>query len=158
MEAARDITFAPRRSRVVEGLNLHRIDGAMLGAALGLIAFSIFTLGSATNDEIAGQPMYFVVRQGLYAASGTALMIGPSRFGHTRLRAVRGTLYGVMVGSIVLVLLGGAAVRGSHRWIELPLFRFEPSELAKVLLCVSLSAVVFERIRRPFGVLQTFRF
>jgi rod shape determining protein RodA len=158
MEAARDITFAPRRSRVIEGLNLHRIDGVMLGAALGLIAFSIFTLGSATNDEIAGQPMYFVVRQGLYAAIGIGVMIALSRFDYTRLRAVRGTLYAVMIGSILLVLLGGTAVRGSHRWIELPLFRFEPSELAKVLLCVSLAAVVFERVRRPFGVGSTFRF
>lgn len=155
MEAARDITFAPRRSRVVEGLNLHRIDGVMLGASLGLIAFSIFTLGSATNDEIAGQPMYFVVRQSLYAVVGIALMLALSRFDYTRLRAVRTTIYAAMVGSIVLVLLLGTAVRGSHRWIELPLFRFEPSELAKVLLCVSLAAIVYERVRRPFGIRQT---
>jgi rod shape determining protein RodA len=49
----------------------------------------------------------------------------------------------------------GTAVRGSNRWIDLPFFQFEPSELAKVLLCVSLSALVFERIRRPFGLRQT---
>jgi rod shape determining protein RodA len=46
-------------------------------------------------------------------------------------------------------------VRGSNRWIELPLFQFEPSELAKVLLCVSLAALVYERVRRPFGLRQT---
>ena len=46
-------------------------------------------------------------------------------------------------------------MRGSNRWIELPLFQFEPSELAKVLLCVSLAALVYERVRRPFGLRQT---
>jgi rod shape determining protein RodA len=53
------------------------------------------------------------------------------------------------------VLLVGTAVRGSNRWIDLPLFQFQPSELAKVLLCVSLSAFVYERVRRPFGLPQT---
>jgi len=46
-------------------------------------------------------------------------------------------------------------VRGSNRWIDLPLFQFEPSELAKVLLCVSLAAMVYERVRRPFGLRAT---
>ena len=53
------------------------------------------------------------------------------------------------------MLLAGTAVRGSNRWIDLPFFQFEPSELAKVLLCVSLAAFVYERVRRPFGLRQT---
>jgi rod shape determining protein RodA len=157
MEAARDITFAPRRSRIVDGLNLRYLDGVLLGAAIGLIGFSIFTLATATNEEIAGQPLYFVTRQGLYAAVGIVLMIALSRFDYTRLRDLRVTIYVVMVGSILLVLLLGTAVRGSHRWIDLPLLKFEPSELAKVLLCVSLAALVYERVRRPFGLGSTLK-
>ena len=71
---------------------------------------------------------------------------------YTRLRDLRLSIYVTMVAAIALVLLGGAAVRGSQRWIELPLFRFQPSELAKVLLCVSLAAFAFDRVRRPFGI------
>ena len=41
----------------------------------------------------------------------------------------------------MLVLLFGAAARGSRRWIELPYFRFQPSELGKVLLIVALVGV-----------------
>jgi rod shape determining protein RodA len=157
MEAARDITFAPRRSRVVDRLNLRRIDGVLLVASIALIASSIFTLESATRQEIAGQPLYFVVRQGLYAVIGIALMMWVSRFDYTRLREMRVTIYAVLVGSIAAVLLLGTAVRGSHRWIDLPLFKFEPSELGKVLLCVSLAAIVYERVRRPFGLRTTLR-
>jgi rod shape determining protein RodA len=158
MEAAKpSLTIAPRRSRAVEWLNLRRMDGVLLGAAGGLIAFSIFTLATSTRNEIAGRPLFFVERQTLYAVAGIALMIALSRIDYTRLRDLRLTIYAAMVGSIALVLVVGTAVRGSNRWIDLPFFQFEPSELAKVLLCVSLAAFVYERVRRPFGLRQTVR-
>ena len=158
MEAAKpSLTIAPRRSRVAELLGLRRMDGLMLGAAIGLIAFSVFTLASSTRNEIAGRPLYFVERQALYAIAGIALMIAVSRIDYTRLRELRMTVYSAMVGSIVLVLLVGTAVRGSNRWIDLPFFKFQPSELAKILLCISLAGFVYETVRRPFGLRQTLR-
>jgi len=157
MEAAKPaLTIAPRRS-LTERLSLTGLDPLMLGAAVGLIAFSIFTLATSTRSEIAGRPMYFVERQSFYAVVGIALMLAVSRFDYTRLRELRLTIYAAMVGSIALVLAVGTAVRGSNRWIDLPFFQFEPSELAKVLLSVSLGAFVFERLRRPFGLAQTVR-
>ncbi|MGA9371144.1 MAG: rod shape-determining protein RodA [Solirubrobacterales bacterium] len=155
MEAAKpSLTIAPRGS-LAERLGVARIDGVMLGAAVGLIAFSVFTLATSTRNEIAGRPLFFVERQGLYAVAGIALMVALSRIDYTRLRDLRLTIYSAMIGSIALVLLVGTAVRGSNRWIDLPLFQFEPSELAKILLCVSLAAFVYERVRRPFGLRQT---
>jgi rod shape determining protein RodA len=62
-----------------------------------------------------------------------------------------------MIASIVVVLLFGAAARGSRRWIELPYFQFQPSELAKILLAVSLAAFVIERLRRSNDGRQTLR-
>ena len=156
MEAAKpSLTIAPRRSRAVEWLNLRRMDGVLLGAAVGLIAFSVFTLATSTRSEIAGRPLFFVERQALYAVLGITLMLAVSRIDYTRLRDLRVTIYAAMVGSIALVLVAGTAVRGSNRWIDLPFFQFEPSELAKVLLCISLAAFVYERVRRPFGLRQT---
>jgi rod shape determining protein RodA len=156
MEAAKpSLTFAPQRSRIVEVLNLRNLDGIMLAASIGLIAFSVFTLSSATRHEIAANPMYFVQRQVLYGVIGIAVMIAVSRIDYTRLRELRVSIYALMAGSIAFVLLVGTAVRGSNRWINLPLFQFEPSELAKVLLCISLSALIYERVRRPFGLSTT---
>jgi rod shape determining protein RodA len=156
MEAAKpSLTIAPRRSRLAELLNVRYLDPVMLGASIGLIAFSIFTLESASRHEVAADPLYFVERQSLYGVIGIVLMIALSHIDYTRLRELRVSIYAVMVGSIAFVLLVGTAVRGSNRWIELPLFQFEPSELAKVLLCVSLAALVYERVRRPFGLRQT---
>ena len=156
MEAAKpSLTIAPRRSRVLELLNLRNLDGVMLVASIGLIAFSIFTLASTTRDEVAANPNYFVERQAIYAVLGIAVMIAVSHVDYRRLREYRLGIYAAMIASIALVLLVGTAVRGSNRWIELPFFQFQPSELAKVLLCISLAAAVYERVRRPFGLRQT---
>jgi rod shape determining protein RodA len=53
-----------------------------------------------------------------------------------------------MIVSILLVLALGGATRGSKRWIDFPFFRFQPSELGKVLLLLAISAFVVDRIRR----------
>jgi rod shape determining protein RodA len=155
MEAAKELSFAPRRSRLAEALRLPYVDRLLLAASIGLVAFSVFALAGATSQEVAGQPLDFAARQGLYAVVGIALMIAICRLDYSRLRGVRITIYAAMIGSIVAVFLFGTAVRGSNRWIELPDFRFQPAELAKVLLCVSLAALVLERIRRPFDLRQT---
>jgi rod shape determining protein RodA len=148
MEAYRPLTIAER-------LHLHDLDRVMLTASIGLVAVSVFTLGTSTRHDIPGRPLYFAIHQGLYAVAGVTVMLAIARLDYTRLRDLRVSIYTAMIGAILAVFLVGTAVRGSDRWIELPLFRFEPSELAKVLLCVSLAAIVCERVRRPFGLRQT---
>jgi rod shape determining protein RodA len=155
METLDRMSFVPRRSKIAERLSLPHLDRVMLGASVGLIAFSILTLATATRHDIPGEPLHFALRQGIYALAGICLMFAVCRLDYSRLREVRVTVYTVMIGSILLVLLLGTAVRGSHRWIELPYFRFQPSELAKVLLVVTLAAIAYERARRPPRLGQT---
>jgi rod shape determining protein RodA len=80
-----------------------------------------------------------------------------ARIDYSRFRELRVGIYSAMITAISLVLVFGAAARGSRRWIELPYFRFQPSELAKVLLIVSLAAFVIERTRRGYEARQTAR-
>ena len=132
-------------------------DGWLVAAAFALIGFSIFTLAVATPDAIQGQPLYFAIRQTLYALVGIVLMLAVAKVDYSRFREIRVGIYSLMIASICLVLVFGAAARGSRRWIELPYFRFQPSELAKLLLIVALSAFVIERTRRGSPMRQTFR-
>jgi rod shape determining protein RodA len=156
MEAA-PLTLTPGRGRIGERLGLAYFDAWLLAAGLGLIGFSIFTLAVATPDAVQGQPLYFAIRQSLYAAVGIVLMLAVARIDYSRFREIRVGIYSLMIASIVLVLMFGAAARGSRRWIELPYFRFQPSELAKLLLIVALAAFVIERTRRGSPMRQTFR-
>jgi rod shape determining protein RodA len=156
MEAA-PLTLTPRRTRIVERLGVSYFDGWLMAAAFGLIGFSIFTLAVATPDAVQGQPLYFALRQTLYAVVGVALMLAVAKVDYSRFREIRVGIYSLMIASICLVLTFGAAARGSRRWIELPYFRFQPSELAKLLLIVALAAFVIERTRRGTPLRQTFR-
>jgi len=156
MEAA-PLTLTARRTRIGERLGVAYFDGWLVAAALGLIAFSIYTLAVATPDAVQGQPLYFAIRQSLYALVGIVLMLAIAKVDYARFREVRVGIYSLMIASISLVLVLGAAARGSRRWIELPYFRFQPSEIAKVLLIVALAAFVIERTRRGTPMRQTVR-
>src|SRR4029450_793100 len=100
---------------------------------------------------------YFAIRKSLYARVGIAVMLAVARVDYSRFREIRVGIYSLMIASICLVLMFGAAARGSRRWIELPYFRFQPSELAKLLLIVALAAFVIERTRRGSPLRQTLR-
>ena len=125
-----------------------RIDPLMLLATVGLIAASIYVIGTATEDDRPGDPNYFVYRQAAYAGVGFVLMLLITRFDYSRLREWKLGIYAALIGSILLVYAAGVSARGSRRAIELPFFNFQASELGKVLLVVALSGFMVDRIRR----------
>jgi rod shape determining protein RodA len=127
---------------------LANMDWLLVVAAIGLIAFSVSTSGTATEGDIAGSPYFYVVRQSLYGGVGIVLMLLFARFDYSRLREMKIGLYGLMIGTILLVFALATATRGSKRWIDFPFFRFQPSELGKVLLILTLSAFLVDRMRR----------
>ena len=103
---------------------------------------------SRPSDDVPGNPYYYVVRQSIYAVVGIALMFAVARIDYSRFRELRVGIYTAMIASILLVFVFAEATRGSHRWIELPFFTFQPSELGKVLLVVTLAAFAIDRSRR----------
>jgi rod shape determining protein RodA len=129
-------------------IGVGRFDWLLLLAALGLVVCSLYTIATATEDDIAGSPHYYVIRQGVYAAIGIALMLLVARFDYSRAREWRAGLYVLMLGSILLVFAFGGVARGSKRAIELPFFSFQASELGKVLLILALAGFVLDRTRR----------
>lgn len=149
--AIEDFREPPPQSRFL------RLDPLLLLATLGLIGCSIYTLSTATLDDVPGDPYFFVTRQATYATVGIAIMLLIPRFDYSRLRELKVGVYGVLIASILLVYAVGAAARGSKRWIELPFFRFQPSELGKVLLIVALAAFAIDRVRRLSEREQTSR-
>src|SRR5205807_4335717 len=57
-------------------------------------------------------------------------------------------VYGATIGLILMTLALGTATRGSKRWIDVPFFKLQSSELGKVLLVVALAAFMIDRMRR----------
>jgi rod shape determining protein RodA len=125
-----------------------RFDALLLLAGAGLIACSVYVLSAATTDDIPGSPYYYVLRQAIYGGIGVVMMLALSRFDYSRLRELKLGIFGLVIGLNLVVFAIGAAARGSTRWIELPFFRLQPSELGKVLLILALSAFAVDRVRR----------
>jgi rod shape determining protein RodA len=134
--------FSEPRARIL------RLDLLLILATLGLIGFSLATLDAATSADIPGSPHYFVTRQATYAVVGLVLMVVLASIDYSRFRELKVGLYVGMMALILMVLGLGGVTRGSRRWIELPFFRFQPSEIGKVLLVLALSAFVLDRVRR----------
>jgi rod shape determining protein RodA len=116
-------------------------------AALGLVACSLLTLKGATRSTVPGHPLYYVERQGIYAAIGLLLATLLTRIDYSRLREYKLFLYGLMI-ALNIVVFATPAIRGSHRWIPFPFLQFQASEFGKLLLIVSLAAFAVDRIRR----------
>ncbi|MGL6280100.1 MAG: FtsW/RodA/SpoVE family cell cycle protein, partial [Gaiella sp.] len=115
---------------------------------LGLVAFGLVMVFSATSASAAlgeGDPMRFLVKQGIYALAGLTLLAVLSRFDYHRLRALAPIL---LVGSFVAcvaVLALGPAINGAHRWFIVGPVSLQPSEFAKLAVCVWVCAVLARR-------------
>lgn len=129
------------------GVGVRGFDWSLLGAAIGLSLVSLYVLNGATRDDIAGAPDYYVLRQGVFIAVGLGLLFAFSRIDYTRLREYRNELYAFLVLSNFAVLILGTVSRGSQSWIDIGFFRFQPSEIGKVLMIVVLAAFVSDRLR-----------
>lgn len=141
-----------------ERLGLAHMDLPLTIAAVGLIAFSVLALGQATQNDVPGDPNYFVERQAIYALLGIAGMLVLTRIDYSRFRELRVGIYTFLCVSISLVFVFGFAARGSRRAFELPFFSFQPSELGKLLLVLALAGFVIDGARRGSEVQRTVRY
>jgi rod shape determining protein RodA len=122
-------------------------DPLLALAALGLVACSLVTLNGATRTAMPGHPLYYVERQGIYAAIGIVLALALSRFDYSRLREYKYGLFAVMI-AMNLVVYAMPTIQNAHRWIPLPLFQVQSSEFGKILIILALGAFAVDRSRR----------
>jgi rod shape determining protein RodA len=146
------------RPSIAERLGLAHMDFVLAFAAIGLVAFSVFTLGQATKTDVPGSPNYYLERQAIYGVVGVVGMLVLGRIDYSRFRELRVGIYTFVCVSIALVFVVGAAALGSRRSFELPFFSFQPSELAKLLLVLALAGFVIDGARTSSPVRRTIRY
>ena len=130
---------------------------------LGLVAFGLVMVFSATSASAAlgaGDPMTFLVKQGVYALVGVLLLALASRFDYHRLRALAPVL---LVGALVLciaVIAIAPPINGARRWFLVGPISVQPSELAKIAVCIWACALLARRptprtvgeLMKPLGI------
>ena len=110
-------------------------DFVLLAATVLLIAFGVAMIYSAIPDtpDLKDLPR----RQAIWAVVGLALLPLVAAVDYRFLASLQKPLYALVIASLLLVLLVGQTTYGAQRWISGS--SFQPSELAKVLIVVTLA-------------------
>jgi rod shape determining protein RodA len=127
---------------------VRRLDWLMLFALAGVAALGVDVIGTGAGGSS------FVVKQEIYLALGVIALCVLSFVDVERYRRVEWPLYAGTIGLVAIVFLLGFSTRGSRRWIQLPFFQFQPSEIGKLTLLIALSAL----IARNAGRIGSLRF
>jgi rod shape determining protein RodA len=124
-----------------------RSDWGLLIGGLGLSLIGALLVWSATRHQSGSA---YLARHLLNTGIGLGLAAAVTRVDFRGLRAYAPWLYLASVAGLALVLTPlGSTINGSHSWIQLPGgFSVQPSELAKVALCVGLAVILAERGER----------
>jgi len=124
-----------------------RTDWGLFIGGLGLSLIGALLVWSATRHQSGSQ---YLARHLLNTGIGMALAAALTLVDFRGLRAYAPWLYLVSVAGLVLVMTPvGSTINGSHSWIQLPGgFSVQPSEFAKVALCVGLAVILAERGER----------
>ncbi len=125
---------------------LRHLDYLLILATAGLIAYGVLMIYFATRHDIAGHPLYYVRQQLIALVVGVIAVVVVSLVDYEIYRRFQWLLYALAVLIVVLVLPLGQNVNGATRWIDLGFTRFQPSSAAVLLLALSLSAFLSDRI------------
>jgi cell division protein FtsW len=130
---------------------------------LGLVAFGLVMVFSATSASAAlgeGDPMRFLVKQGLYAGAGLVLLAVFTRVDYHVLRPLAPLLLVVAFLGCVAVLAVAPSINGAHRWFVFGTVSVQPAELAKLAVLLWACAVLSRRpaprtlgeLMKPVGI------
>jgi rod shape determining protein RodA len=111
-----------------------------IGAVLISLAGILCIRSAGIHDADAGGEFK---KQALYLALGVPIMLGFSLIDYRSWQRWAPGLYVVNLLLLLFILRGGHSAMGAQRWISLgPLGTFQPSEPAKLVVAVSLAAVL----------------
>ena len=117
----------------------HLESNVLVLVTLALVAFGMVMVYSATSASAAiggGNSTYFLKRQALFALLGLVALAVARRWHYRRLRNLAPSLLILSLCLLLFALVAGQDVNGAKRWITLGPATFQPSELAKLTLCI----------------------
>lgn len=103
------------------------LDYPLLGLILLLIMIGLFILYSASNENIG-----MVVRQSIRLLLATSIMIALSFVPPHKYKMWAPSIYAFGFMLLLAVVAMGKIGKGAQRWLELGIFRFQPSEIMKL--------------------------
>ena len=119
------------------------IDGALLGGALLICALGLMVLYSASDESPAA-----VGKQALRMSLGLILMCLIAQISPGKLARLAPGFYVAGTLLLVLVAIFGTG-RGSQRWLDLGFIRFQPSEIMKLAVPLTVAWFLNDKLLPP---------
>ena len=120
------------------------IDVPLLLLLMILTTYGLIVLYSAS-----GQHMSAVIRQGRFFLIAYVLMIAGAQISLQRFARWAPWLYAIGVAALVAVAFVGVGAKGAQRWLEIAGFRFQPAEIMKLTVPLTLAWYLAERRLPP---------
>lgn len=125
-------------------------DKCLFGVTVALVLIGVIMVFSASavlaNDKFHS-PLYFLVRQGLWALLGLAGMAMLMHVDYRHYRRPWLIYTGLFVCAVLLVAVFFLDKNhNTHRWIRLGFLSFQPSELSKLFVVVYLACFLEKRM------------
>jgi rod shape determining protein RodA len=120
------------------------IDLPLLLLLMALTAYGLVVLYSAS-----GQSMGAVIRQARYFVVAYGIMILGAQLSLQRYMRWAPWLYLVGVATLVAVMFAGVGAKGAQRWLAIGGFRFQPSEIMKLVVPMAVAWYLADRILPP---------
>lgn len=118
------------------------VDSFLLFVVLALLVFGLVMVFSASYADAQsryGDSYYFIKRQSIMVALGLIFMTVASRIPLRTYKWLAVPAYCASALLLVAVLFMGDSGGGAQRWIEIGTLRFQPSEIAKYALILTLA-------------------
>jgi rod shape determining protein RodA len=144
---ARAAARARRREAADVASFVRRLDWILIGSAAMLVGYGLWAIAGITRHDVVGDEDYYLTRQAVFAVIGGIGLVAATLVDPEIYRARWRPIFGGTAFVIAIVFLQGS-VRGSKRWLDLGIFRFQPSEFGKVLFVLALAGFLAERTRR----------
>jgi rod shape determining protein RodA len=140
------------------GRFFRNIDKPLMVAALLLTIAGVMIL-YATTVKAAGVSTDVDARNQLvFASLGLIIVAALTAIDYHIWLKLSGLAYAFSVLLLVLVDVAGQTALGAQRWIDIGFFRFQPSELAKIVLILVLAKLLsanYDRLEQPKYLLQS---
>ena len=113
----------------------------LLLTAVGLVMLLSASFPSAYYETDGTNPMFYFIRQGIFAIMGIAAMFFIGKINYQRFRGAAKILLYLAIFLLILVIIPGNPIavtrNNATRWLGVgSLFTFQPSEIAKVAVVV----------------------
>ncbi len=135
-------------------------DKWLFAATVGLALFGVVMVYSASAVmalRVNGSQFHYVIKQAIWTLIGFIAMLVAMQFDYNRLRDRR-VVYGLLLLTVLMLLavFAFSPTNGAQRWIKLPGFSIQPSELSKLSLAIFLAYFLEKKVGQEQSFWRTF--